>query len=67
MQKLTIYNAYIANFQPRTLEVLESLGVLEDVMSISTPPYLMAVHGVGKEILQEIKWADEVDENPGIP
>ena len=28
---------------------------------------MMAVHGVGKEILQEIKWADEVDESPGIP
>ncbi|ETW78092.1 hypothetical protein HETIRDRAFT_325575, partial [Heterobasidion irregulare TC 32-1] len=55
------------SIQPRTLEILESLGVLDDVMSISTPPYMMAVHGVGKEILQEIKWADEVDESPGIP
>ncbi|THH14910.1 hypothetical protein EW146_g5476, partial [Bondarzewia mesenterica] len=38
------------SIQPRTLEVLESLGVLEDVLSISTPPYMMALHGVGKEI-----------------
>ncbi|KAI0314949.1 FAD/NAD-P-binding domain-containing protein [Amylostereum chailletii] len=53
--------------QPRSLETLEALGVLDEVLTISTPPYTMAIHGAGKEILSEIQWAERANGSPGIP
>ncbi|KAF9007718.1 FAD/NAD-P-binding domain-containing protein [Hymenopellis radicata] len=53
--------------QPRTLELLQSLGLFEDVKAISTPPYLMAVHAAGREIASEVNWADEAHASPSIP
>ncbi|TFY81783.1 hypothetical protein EWM64_g2228 [Hericium alpestre] len=53
--------------QPRSIELLASLGVLDEVLKISVPPYTIGVHGAGKEILSEMKWAEEADESPGTP
>ncbi|KAI0042339.1 hypothetical protein FA95DRAFT_586450 [Auriscalpium vulgare] len=53
--------------QPRMQEILESLGMLDDVRAISTPPSLMGVHSVGKEITEAVAWADEADASPGTP
>ncbi|KZT27857.1 FAD-binding monooxygenase [Neolentinus lepideus HHB14362 ss-1] len=46
--------------QPRTLEILARLGVIDDVLKMATPPYLIAVHGSkGKEVIRTVKWAEE--------
>ncbi len=60
-------NALYNGVQPRTLELLQSLGLLEDVKAISTPPYKMAVHAAGHEIASEVNWADEADASLSIP
>ncbi|KAI0314515.1 FAD/NAD-P-binding domain-containing protein [Amylostereum chailletii] len=69
IDRRTIYHGAIrgTSIQPRTLELLELLGVLKDVLDISTPPYTMAIHGTGHEVVSDIQWADEADPSPGIP
>ncbi|KAH9830219.1 FAD binding domain-containing protein [Rhodofomes roseus] len=53
--------------QPRTLELFAFLGVLDDVLAVSTPPFLMAMHGVGREVLKETRFEEEADESPHVP
>ncbi|KAA1474341.1 hypothetical protein DENSPDRAFT_803931 [Dentipellis sp. KUC8613] len=53
--------------QPRTQELLAFLGVLDDVKDIWIKAHQIAKHGVGKEILGEVPWAEEADESPSTP
>ncbi|KAI0065250.1 FAD/NAD-P-binding domain-containing protein [Artomyces pyxidatus] len=53
--------------QPRMLEILESLGLLQDVQAISTPPFTIAVHGIGNEVLSHVVFAEESEASPGTP
>ncbi|TFY57050.1 hypothetical protein EVG20_g8695 [Dentipellis fragilis] len=53
--------------QPRTQELLAFLGVLDDVEAIWVKAHLIAKHGVGKEILGEVPWAEHADESLSTP
>ncbi|TFY57905.1 hypothetical protein EVJ58_g6741 [Rhodofomes roseus] len=53
--------------QPRTLELLAFLGIVDDVFTISTPPLLMAAHGTGAEVLKITRWEQEAEPSPRIP
>ncbi|TFY80920.1 hypothetical protein EWM64_g3088 [Hericium alpestre] len=53
--------------QPRTQELLSFLGVLDDVSAIGMKAHQIGKHGVGKEIVAEVPWAEYADDLPSVP
>ncbi|MER6990490.1 FAD-dependent monooxygenase [Saccharopolyspora hirsuta] len=52
--------------QPRTLEVFDDLGVLDEVLSSGAPPAPLRAH-VGGEYVGERRMVDPVEPTPGVP
>ncbi|KAL6302884.1 FAD binding domain-containing protein, partial [Sparassis latifolia] len=53
--------------QPRSLELLAFLGIVDGVFDIATPALLLAIHGPDGRVLKTTKWHEDAEPSPSIP